>query len=170
MDESCGCPYLDWDPSKPKVVEEFLKTNGTQAFVIAGTTEKSNSENIKKWIDLGVKNHVESVLLLSVLGADACETIWAKEYNDLEKYLASVYKQNHIIIRSTLFIDNLLWHASEIKNDQILSMPLSESGYFAPVDTRDIASSVSFVLLNRAHYDLQTFTITGPKVYVYFIK
>ncbi len=106
--------------------------------------------------------------MLSTINADKAQYSLAKQFKGLEKYIAS-NAPFYCILRTTPYMDLLLLHADEIRNDKTLTMVLSKDASFAPIDTKDVARAVAFILMDGGPHHGQIHELTGPSCKVVII-
>lgn len=132
---------------------------------MAARFDEKNLERMGNYIS-GLKElNAQFVLLLSEPHADKENTIFGKEFHQLEQKLKQD-GMNYTILRTMFFVDNLALYAKDIKQNKRLALPLSKKGYFAPVQTQDVAIASCAILSDCQKHHGQTYEITGPKTKV----
>jgi hypothetical protein len=152
---------LEFDPFHLQSTENFINKNDIHAIVLTNTVLLDHTKVGRAWIDIARKANVSYFLMVSTSAADRGKYTLARHFKGLEKYLSS-NAPFWTVVRTTPYMDNFLWDAQEIREKRTLTMPLGHAGSFAPIDTKDVARVIAFILMDAAPHHTHFLELTGP--------
>lgn len=147
-------------------VTSCLKDKHIRQAVLAIRAGDHTVESVSHWLDGLKKVNCEYVLMLSEPAADKSDTVWGKEFYQLEQKLHNQSDIHFTILRSMFFVDNLIFYEHELKRNKRLALPLGKKGYFAPIHAADVARAVAMILSDCQKHHGKTYELTGPKTKV----
>lgn len=148
----------------PKALLTSLRRIAPRQLVIIHCTCGSRTENVentKMLIDAAKNMSIQYIMLLSGVKCDQVDTLFNHEYHQIERSLIESGCLHYTIVRVNYLLDNLLDIGFDFRSNTRIAMPTT--GYFAPIDSHDIARFVSKVLSNCQPHHGKIYELTGPK-------
>lgn len=105
---------------------------------------------------------INFVLVLSVLTAPMKDTVFGKQFSEIEAKAMQVFPSSYCILRCPIFIDALLTHAESIKNDSSFSDPRDPEMPFTPIAVRDVARAAADILAKPNQNAEKTYKLVCP--------
>lgn len=133
---------------------------GVDDLFIVPTATDYKVSHARNYIRAAKHANVKFVLLLSMTGVDDRNYLFADQFCDIEESLKRSGIENHCILRSNFYMQNLLLYRDQIKKG---SLPLpTHNGRFNPVDVDDIGKAAQQILSNCQPHKNKVYNLTGP--------
>jgi uncharacterized protein YbjT (DUF2867 family) len=130
-------------------------------FIIPSSDEKK-VDHAKCYIDAAAECKVQYVLLLSMIGADDRNYLFANQFRDMEEYLTASSIHRFTILRANFYMQNLLLYKDQIKNENKLPLPTGD-GKFSPIDVEDVGRTAAVILNDFERHSNKLYNLTGPE-------
>ncbi|NLE00108.1 MAG: NAD(P)H-binding protein [Fibrobacter sp.] len=155
--------YRPVDFTNDTSIEEALK-NSRIIFLIPPATSQM-AAYVKNIVKAARKKRIDHIVFLSIIGASIeASGAFGRWYGDAEM----VIKKSEIpytILRSNCLMQNLVKYLQ--LQSSMIALPFS-GGAVSFIDARDVAIVGADILLPGAHYQEETFELTGPAAITLF--
>jgi len=139
------------------VVEAF---RGIDYVYVIPSSGEAKVHHGRCYVRAAKRANVEFVLLLSMIGAEDRNYLFANQFRDIENQLEQE-KISFCVIRSNFYMQNLLLYKEQIKEGK-LPLPIGP-GKFAPIDVDDVGQVAKDIFLNCEKHKNKYYNITGPE-------
>lgn len=131
-----------------------------ELFIIPTATDYKVS-HARNYIRAAKQANVKFVLLLSMTGADDRNYLFADQFSDIEETLKRSGIDNHCVLRSNFYMQNLLLYKDQLKQGA-LPLPI-HNGSFNPIDVDDIGKAAQKILADCNQHKGKWYNLTGPE-------
>ena len=151
------------DLDKPETLGPALE--GVEKVMLLSSADARLTERETRLVEAAKETGVRHVAKFSVIGAGDAEPVGFGRWHGPVEAAIRNSGLSWTFLRPNVFMDNLLWFSSSIKEDGTFRLPLAQAAV-SVVDTRDIASVAARVLTEEGH-EGKAYTVTGPQALSY---
>lgn len=150
---------VSMDRDDPESMAKNLE--GVSDLFIIPTSTDAKMRHGRNYIKAAKLAGVKFVCLLSMIGAEQRQYLFAEEFSYLEETLKREKVESWCILRSNFYSQNLLLYKDQLKGG-VLPLPIG-SGKFAPVDCDDVGEAVLSIFQDCSKHKHKEYLLTGPE-------
>jgi len=176
--QKMGANVVTHHPGREREMVKTLKETDCDTICLIPPTDKDKFNIVIELISAAKRAGIQNVLFISSVGCDLADPQKQprlREFVDMEALVMSTkgdpdtsLGHSPCVIRAGFYAENILLYAPQIKEENVLPLPIGKNHKFAPVALGDVAQLAAHVLSGKGEHGFddrhrgQLMICTGP--------
>lgn len=160
MSSLVGVTVVEAVMGQKEKLKETLKDVNALYIVCPGT--ENRAELSIATAEAAKEAGVKHILVLSVATADLTDTIFGKQFNEIETAVSGLGVP-YTFLRLPLFIDNYFAYQGTVKDQSAFYGPVEPNKPYTPVAVEDAGSAASVILSSPEKHAGKTYTVVSDR-------